>query len=106
MSNENADVTDVMNSNRKFDVWLDGTLLSHTTNQNAFIITSVAWICRVRALKERKYQLPLALFDGRHRFLLLMFPVISVLDHVSYLYTPAQVVRFFAFSRFYSGKRL
>ena len=29
MSNENADVTDVINSNRKFDVSLDGTLLSH-----------------------------------------------------------------------------
>ena len=29
MSNENADVTDVINSNRKFDVSLDGKLLSH-----------------------------------------------------------------------------
>ena len=77
-----------MNSNRKFDVWLDGTLLSHTTNQNAFIITSFAGICRVRTLKKRKYQLPLAIFDGRHRFSLLMFPVISVLDHVSYEIPP------------------
>ena len=77
MSNENADVTDVVNSKRKFDVSLDGTLLSHTTNQNAFIITSVAGICRVIALKERKYQLPPAIFDGRHRFSLLMFPYIN-----------------------------
>ena len=77
MSNENADVTDVMNNKRKFDVSLDGTLLSHTTNQNAFIITSVAGICRFRALKKRKYQLPLAIFDGRHRFSLLMFPYIN-----------------------------
>ena len=77
MSKENADVTDVMNSNRKFDVSLDGTLLSHTTNQNALIITSVAGICRARALKERKYQLPLAIFDGRHRFSLLVFPNIN-----------------------------
>ena len=77
MSNENADFTDVMNTNRKFDVSLDGTLLSHTTNQNAFIMTSVAWICRVRALKERKCQLPPVIFDGRHRFSLLMFPYIT-----------------------------
>ena len=37
LSNENADVPDVMISNRKFDVSLDGTLLSHTTNPNAFV---------------------------------------------------------------------
>ena len=35
ISNENADVTDVITSNRKFDVSLDGTLLFHTTNLNA-----------------------------------------------------------------------
>ena len=35
MSNENADVMDVITSNWKYDVWLDGTLLSHTTNLNA-----------------------------------------------------------------------
>ena len=34
MSNENADVTEVITSNRKFDVSLDGTLPSHTTNLN------------------------------------------------------------------------
>ena len=38
MSNEKADVTDVITSNRKFDVSLDGTLLSHTTNLNAFVL--------------------------------------------------------------------
>ena len=61
-SNENADVPDVMNSNRRFDVSLDGTLLPHTTNVNAFILTPAV---RVRALKERKYQLPVAIFDVR-----------------------------------------
>ena len=35
MCNENADVTDVITSNRKFNVSLDGTLLFHTTNLNA-----------------------------------------------------------------------
>ena len=37
LSNENANVPDVMISNRKFDISLDGTLLSHTTNLNAFV---------------------------------------------------------------------
>ena len=86
MSNENADVTDVVNSKRKFDVSLDGTLLSHTTNQNAFIITSVAGIRRVIALKERKYQLPPAIFDERHRFRCprsLISTTCNQLDHVS-----------------------
>ena len=32
-------VRDSMNSNRKFDVSLDGTLLSHTKNLNAFVLT-------------------------------------------------------------------
>ena len=52
-----------MNKNRKFDVPLDGTLLSHTTNMNAFVLTPTVRICRVRALKERKYQLPVAIFE-------------------------------------------
>ena len=52
-----------MNSNRKFDVPLDGTLLSHITNLNAFVLTPAVRICRVRALKERKYQPPVAIFD-------------------------------------------
>ena len=34
VSNENADVPDVINSNRKLDVSFDGTLLSHTANLN------------------------------------------------------------------------
>ena len=86
-----------MNSNRKFDVWLDGSLLSHTTNQNAFIITSVAVICRVRALKERKYQLPLAIFDGRHRFRCscsLLSASCNQLDHVSYEIPPTPTSAF------------
>ena len=52
-----------MNKNRKFDVPLDGTLLSNTTNLNTFVLTPAVRICRVRALKERKYQLPVAIFD-------------------------------------------
>ena len=63
LSNENADVPYVMNSNRKFDVSLDGTLLSHTTSLNAFVLSPAVRICRVRALKEREYQLPVAIFD-------------------------------------------
>ena len=41
LSNENADVSYVMNSNRKFDVSLDGLLLSHTTDLKAFRSTPV-----------------------------------------------------------------
>ena len=37
LGNENADLPDVMNSNQKFDVSLDGTLLWHTMNLNAFV---------------------------------------------------------------------
>ena len=51
-----------MNSNRRFDFLLDRTRLPHTTNVNAFILTPAV---RVRALKERKYQLPVAIFDVR-----------------------------------------
>lgn len=45
-------VRDVMNSNRKFDVSFDGTLLSNTKNLNAFVLTPTVQICRVRAVKE------------------------------------------------------
>ena len=55
-SNENADVPDGSS-----DVLLDVTLLSHTTNLNAFVLTPAVRICRVRAPKERKYQLPVAI---------------------------------------------
>ena len=48
-----------MNSNRKFD----GSLLSHTTNMNAFVLTPAVRICQVRELKNRKYQLLVAIFD-------------------------------------------
>ena len=63
LSNENTDVPYVMNSNRNFDVSIDGTLLSHTTNLNAFVLTPAVRICRVRAVKARKYQLPVAIID-------------------------------------------
>ena len=53
LSNENADVPDVMDSNRKFDVSLDATLLSHPTNLNAVVLSPAVRICRVRALKEK-----------------------------------------------------
>ena len=50
-----------MNSN----VSLDETLLSHTVNVNAFVLIPAVRMCRVRALKEKKYQLPLAISDVR-----------------------------------------
>ena len=55
-----------MNSNGKFDVSLDGKLLSHITNLNAFVLNPAVRICRVRAPKERKYQLPVAFCDARN----------------------------------------
>ena len=48
-----------MNSNRKLDVSLDGTIL------DAFVLTPAVRICQVRALKERKYKLPVAIFYDR-----------------------------------------
>ena len=53
-----------MNSNWKLDVLLDGTLLSQTMKYylNAFVYPAVR-TCRVRALKEGKYPLPVAIFD-------------------------------------------
>ena len=50
-----------MNTN----VSLEGTLLSHTVNLNAFVLTPAVRMCRVRAPKERKYQLPVAISDVR-----------------------------------------
>ena len=55
LSNENADVPDVKNSNRKFAVYV-----SHNKSQCLTVR-----IFRVKALKERKYQLPVAVFDVR-----------------------------------------
>ena len=43
-ANKNTDVLEVMNSNRKFDVLLDGTILSYTTNQNAFVLTLALFV--------------------------------------------------------------
>ena len=51
LSNENADLPDVMNSNRKFDVSLDDTLLWQTESE---------CLC-FRGLKRRKYQLPVVI---------------------------------------------
>lgn len=36
ISNNNANILDVMNGDQRFDVSLDGTFLFHTTNLNAF----------------------------------------------------------------------
>ena len=41
LSHENADVPYVMNSRGKFDVSLDGPLLSHAANLKAFLSTPV-----------------------------------------------------------------
>ena len=65
LSSENADVPDAMNSNRRFDVLLGGTVLSQTTNLNAFVLTPAVRICRIIALKEIKYQFPVAIIDVR-----------------------------------------
>ena len=45
LSNENADIPEVMIRNRRFHVWLDGTLLSRTTNLTAFVLTPAARMC-------------------------------------------------------------
>ena len=65
LSNENANVPDVLNSSRKFGVSLDGTLPFHPTDLNAFVLTPAVRISRIRALKERKYQLLVSIFDVR-----------------------------------------
>ena len=65
LSSENADVPDAMKSNRRFDVSLGGTVLSQTTNLNAFVLTPAVRICRIIALKEIKYQSPVAIIDVR-----------------------------------------
>ena len=56
LSNENADLPDIMNSNRKFDVSLDGTLLSQTKNLMPLF----------RALKGKTHQLPVVTSDVRY----------------------------------------
>lgn len=65
LSSENADLLDAMNNNQKFDVSLGGTVLSHATKLNAFLLTLAVRICRVIPLKEIKYQLPVSIFDVR-----------------------------------------
>ena len=59
-SNPGQDVMNSNQKNQKFDISLDGT-----TNQNAFVLTLAVRICWVRALKEREYQLPVAIFAVR-----------------------------------------
>ena len=55
-----TDVRDVMNSNRMNSMSRLMERLSHTTNVNAFVLFFAVRICRVRTLKEREYQLPVA----------------------------------------------
>ena len=64
----NADVPDVLKSNWKFDTSLDRTLLSHTTNMNAFVLTPTVQICLSRSehWKREEKQLPVAIFDFRY----------------------------------------
>ena len=52
ISSENAEALEAMNSNRKIDISLDGTLLFYTTNLNAFVLTPAVRTWRVRALKD------------------------------------------------------
>ena len=54
-----------MNNNQKFNVSLGGTVLSHTMKLDAFVLAPAVRICRVIALKEIKYQLPVSIFDVR-----------------------------------------
>lgn len=54
-----------MYSNGHFDVSLDGKILSHTTTRNAFVLTPALRICTVGVLKERKCQVPVAIFGVR-----------------------------------------
>ena len=39
LSNENADVPDVMNENKKLDISFDGSFLSHTMNLNTIVLS-------------------------------------------------------------------
>ena len=55
LSNENADLQDVMNSNQKFDVSLEETLLWHPMNLMPLF----------RRLKGRNYKLPVVIFYVR-----------------------------------------
>ena len=59
---ENADSLDVMNSNRKFDVLLDGTLVCTNLSSES-------------TLRERK-QLPVAIFDVRDVNVLFMWDLL------------------------------
>ena len=70
LSNESADVPNVMNSNRKFDLSLDGqTLLSNTKNLNVIVLTPA-----VRKRENINFQLTF-LTSGTSTFSLLKVPV-------------------------------
>ena len=68
LSNENADVPDVMNENGKLDISLDGSLLFHTMNLNTIVLgPPVRNLSSQSTEKEKisKYQLPVSIFDVR-----------------------------------------
>ena len=86
LSNENADARDVMNSNQRLDVSLDGTILSHTTNLNAFVLTPAVRICRGSVQWKREninFRLPV-LTSGTSTFSLLkVSPQTNVVSRTS-----------------------
>ena len=76
LSNENADVPDVKNSNRKFDVSLGGTFLSHTTDLNASLYEFFE--SKHRGRENINFRL-LFLTFGTSRFSLLKVPNMAVM---------------------------
>ena len=69
LSNENAGVPDAKNSNRKFDISLEGTRPSRTTNLSVFVLTPAVRICASQKLEHKgeKNQLPVDVFDVHDR---------------------------------------
>ena len=76
LSNENADVPDVKNSSRKFDVSLGGTFLSHTTDLNASLYEFFE--SKHRRRENINFRL-LFLTFGTSRFSLLKVPNMAVM---------------------------
>ena len=67
LSNENADVSDVMNSNRNFHVSFDETLLSHNTNLNALMLLQSSFSLTKRSMMLIAQRLFLIYFSGKMR---------------------------------------
>lgn len=74
ISNNNANILDVMNGDQRFDVSLDGTFLFHTTNLNAFFNSCYEFVKSEHHKREKKnFQLPFLTF-AMLKFLLLKVP--------------------------------